>query len=208
MGKEMLRIRLEWMQPEYTGPLTPCHDIDPSKDVHIPTENELYPKRTIRVGLPKDCKACYLSTTVEWEKVKSDLKKFDRTVNATPMDGNCCYNACVQQVSHPDKYDGDDLRKHSSYFFAKYPEVIEPHVKEGLAPHCVRSWIVNMFEGRMFGDVISLTCIAVMWNVAITVVTPQSPPLHIFHNKTKSPDIVLVHNGKKGSEGHFTSTGT
>ena len=207
MSKEMMRIRVYWMQPEYQGAITACRDIDPKNPAPIPKVNELYPTRTLRASLPKECKQCFLASSVEWEKVKAELKKYDRVINETPMNGNCCYKACLQQTSHPDNYDEDDLRRHCSYFLAKYPEVIEPHIREGLEGQTVKSWIINQFEGRMYGDIIALTCISLMWNVAITVITPHMPPMHLFHSKKAKPDIVLVHNGRTGAQGHFTSTG-
>ena len=51
-----------------------------------------------------------------------------------------------------------------------------------------------------------------MWNLAITVLSPvHRKPLHLFHNRIKNPDVVIVANGgsylaqDKGST-HFNAT--
>lgn len=195
------------MDEQFRGPLAACRDINPDDPSPTPKDTELYPKRAERASLKKECKECYLSSGVEWEKVKADLKLYNRCVNKTPMDGNCLYTSVLQQVSYPRDYTSDMLRKQTAYYCTKYPEVIYPYIQTGLRDQCLKSYLINQWEGRMFGDITCLAIIGIMWNIAITVITPHMDPIDIFHDKKESPDVVIIHNGRMGSEGHFTSTG-
>lgn len=200
-------IRCGWLNDEMkNGENYTAEDIDPTEERSIPTEAELYPKRTDRVSLAKECRTCYLRNNIEWEKVKQDLQLFNRIVNATPYDGNCLFAAVLQQISHPKGYTAEMMRRQVAYFACKAPEKFFKHVKNALETN-YRSYCYNLYEGRIYGDIISLTVLAVMWNLAITVLSPNVPALHVYHDKPHNPDIVIVYNGRDGQEGHYTSTG-
>ena len=40
----------------------------------------------------------------------------------------------------------------------------------------------------------------------ITIVSPETPDLKIFHDDNDFPDVVIVHNGRAAPEGHYFST--
>ena len=54
-------------------------------------------------------------------------------------------------------------------------------------------------------DCISLMAIAIMWNLTITTVNPKKEEIYLFHT-SKTPDVVIVHNGKWGLESQYTET--
>ena len=54
-------------------------------------------------------------------------------------------------------------------------------------------------------DYISQMAITIMWNLTITIVNPKKEEICLCHN-SKTPDIVIVHNGKWGLESHYTGT--
>lgn len=182
-------------------------EIDPTEDFDVPQEKDLYPSRSQLVSLTKETRACYLKNNVEWEKIKSDLKLFNRVINKTIMDGDCLFSSILSQVSHPVKYTPQMLRKQCAYFAVKNHELFFPHLSESFQDEGYISYFENLFEGRSYGDIIAITVIAVMWNISISIVTPHTSIIHVYHDKPQKPDVVLVHNGRVGSEGHYTSTG-
>jgi hypothetical protein len=66
-------------------------------------------------------------------------------------------------------------------------------------------WVRGIVDRRLWGDETVLIAISNMWNVSITVVTPQGI-YPIYHDK-RQPDIVIMTNGPMNKMSHFSSTG-
>lgn len=74
------------------------------------------------------------------------------------------------------------------------------------------SFCVNVYKCNVWGDDLIAAAIGDMWNIGITILSPVfRKPIHLFHNKTEEPDVVIVSNGgsymcsDKGST-HFSAT--
>ena len=65
---------------------------------------------------------------------------------------------------------------------------------------------MNVWSGLSYGDELCLGVLGYMWNLKITIVSPDMPDVKIFHNDEEDPHIVMVHNGKDGLEGHYSAT--
>lgn len=203
-----LIARATWIDESLKGPFTPADDIDPDNRPEIPSETDLYPKRSQRVSLTAECRMCYLDNNIQYEKIKADLKLFNRIPNKTPMDGDCLFAAVLQQISHPREYTAHMLRKQTAYFATKKPEDFYEHIQSMFSKeNNFYNYVMNLYEGRTYGDVATLAIIGVMWNLAISIVTPHLPVIHLFHDKPDSPEVIVIHNGRTGNQGHYTSTG-
>ena len=74
------------------------------------------------------------------------------------------------------------------------------------------SFCVNVYKCNVWGEDLIAAAIGDMWNIGITILSPVfRKPIHLFHNKTEEPDVVIVSNGgsymcsDKGST-HFSAT--
>ena len=76
----------------------------------------------------------------------------------------------------------------------QHPEVFYEYVLHGLIEdkESYELYIMNIFNGNTWGDMICGVAIGHMFNLAITVITPtQYIPLDLFHN-VKDLHIVIV----------------
>ena len=48
--------------------------------------------------------------------------------------------------------------------------------------------------------------IGLKWNLRITVIPPYLSPQNLFQDSEEA-DVLIIHNGNEGLEGHYTSTG-
>ena len=58
------------------------------------------------------------------------------------------------------------------------------------------SYVIGVYNGRVWADEFLIGAISMMYNVRITVVSPYfSDVWNVFHDRHVQPDIVLVCNG-------------
>ena len=162
---------------------------------------DLYPIANEWKALSEETKKCYLQNNIEMEKIKKELKTYNRKINATPLDGNFLYSSILSQISHDPKYTAAHLRKQVALFLAKYPEVFFDNFKPWLEDQSVESYIRNMYDGHSYGDESAAAVIGVMWNIHITIISPNLPPVHVFHNRPEKLDVIIVHNGQDSPDG-------
>ena len=90
-----------------------------------------------------------------------------------------------------------------------YPYIEQELLETG---ESYESYCYNVYHCNVWGDDLIASVMGDMWNLAITILSPvHKKPLHLFHNKIKNPDVVIVANGgsylaqDKGST-HFNAT--
>ena len=59
-----------------------------------------------------------------------------------------------------------------------------------------RSYLLNLFEGMIWGDDIVAAAIGRIFNIASTIIMPiLNEPVHLFHDVYDTPDVLLIGNG-------------
>ena len=93
-----------------------------------------------------------------------------------------------------------------AYYMAKWPQRFYDLVKPYLGTHLYESYITNIFHGTKFIDYEVITAVITkMWNLAITIVSPDGGVLP-FHHQNNNPDIVIVCNDMEWPEKYFCAT--
>ena len=96
----------------------------------------------------------------------------------------------------------------------RHPYRFYPYIEQELLEtgESYESYCYNVYHCNVWGDDLIASVIGDMWNLGITILSPMhKKPLHLFHNKIKNPDVVIVANGgsylaqDKGST-HFNAT--
>ena len=67
-------------------------------------------------------------------------------------------------------------------------------------------WVLGIDSGAVWGDETVMVAISLMWNIAITCVTPQG--LVPIHHRRRRADVYILCNGAPGGDNyHFSATG-
>ena len=119
------------------------------------------------------------------------------------------YEAFLYQVSHKkEKYKPYEMRKHFAYYLSKHPDVFKDIVMEHVqAGESYESFVLNMFQGLSYPILDVICAVAVkMWNVAVTVVSPEGVEKKFHKSDDLHNTIVIIWNGSKGLDCQFTAT--
>ena len=117
------------------------------------------------------------------------------------------------QVAHdPHKFTPEMLMCQAAMFMLKNPyKYYKPLEIELLQTgESYKSYVYNIYNRNIWGNDLIATVIGNMWNITISIVTPENKkPVALFHNKD-IPDIVIVANGSdymsKDGSTHFRIT--
>ena len=120
------------------------------------------------------------------------------------------FNAVLDQITHPPGYTLVMLHRQTAWYMARNPYFVFPLVEPELDGESYRSYVENIFEGNVWADDMIATAIGKMFNVSITIISPQLPEaLHLFHDD-QEPDVLLIGNaGTMGTEcenTHFSAS--
>ena len=200
--KAVLDTKLAWLDDCMKGELIPSHDNDErDKD----WQKNLYTKQEKKV-ISEEAQKCYIWSEEEYQSVCNKLAKYGRIPDPVTIDGDCMFTAPMKQCKLNPNFKAIDMRHQIAYFLSKLPEQFYQYSLPYLEDQSFQSYTLNIWNGLSYGDELCLGVIAYMWNVKITIVSPDMPDLKIFHQDDENPDIILVHNGKEGLEGHYSST--
>ena len=111
-------------------------------------------------------------------------------------DGNCLFTAVLDQITHPADYTANMLHRQTAFYMAHYASVFFPLIQYDLQDNeSYEGHLINIFDGNVWADDIVITAVSQMFNISITLLSPQfDEAIHVFHN-VKEPDIVLIRNG-------------
>ena len=133
-------------------------------------------------------------------------KNYAHKLKETLQNGNFLYNSILEQIlRHHQRYTSSFLRKQAAFYLASYPEVFASQIK-ALVDEPLESYILNQFHRYAYGDYLILGVIDIMWNLKITIITPELEDIKVFH-RSETPHILIVYNGRDSLEGHYTATG-
>ena len=195
-----LTTKLKYLPETCRGATKDLDEVHPLKD-------KINPKKLFcaKSKVSAQGQLMYMRDPKAEKTVMKKIDEFGRKVQPVDLNGECAFAAFLKQIAHLDRYKPEDLRHQTAYYMAKYPEVFEPHFSNWFQDESMESFIINMFNGRRYGDVCAFGVIGVMWNIKITIIHPDLENIKIFHN-SYDPDVVLVHNGRDGLEGHYSAT--
>lgn len=200
----------EVLRPKYKGPYVSFGE----ESVSI----QKYTKKEIQ-NLKKETRQCFLSNDEELRNVNNKLDKLRRRLVPIKPDGDCLFEAILAQVYHPPEYNARMLRRQVAFYFLKNVEFFKEYVEsicvvksmDDKVQQSYESFVQNIYRGTIWGDNLIAGAIGRMWNVGISIISPQfDKPLHLYHNMEK-PHIVIVANGgflgEEKPTSHFTATG-
>ena len=129
----------------------------------------------------------------------------------TEPDGNCLFNAILQQIHHDkEKYTSDHLRRQTTLHMLKYADIFYEYVAHDLIDfdESYKSYVTNIFNGKIWGDDFMASAIVHMFSIPISIVSPEIPTVDLFHNVM--PQIVIIANGgssvSRKPTTHFSQT--
>lgn len=200
---------LEALRPRYRGPYISFKEA--SVKITKYTEKQ-------QRDLKKETMKLYLESDESLRKVKYQLDKLHRRPVPITADGDCMFEAVLNQIKHPKDYTAISLRKQVAMYLIKNVEVFN----EFIEPICVakslddnveqsfESYVTNVYKGTIWGDNVILSAIGRMWNMSVSIISPEfKDVMHIFHNNP--PQVVLIANGgfleSKTPTSHFSATG-
>ena len=96
-------------------------------------------------------------------------------------DGNCLFNAILQQIHHDkEKYTPDHLRRQTALHMLKYADIFYEYVAHDLIDfdESYKSYVTNIFNGKIWGDDLMASAIVHMFNIPISIVSPEMPHFH------------------------------
>lgn len=202
ISKPCLDAKMEWFEEKMKGDYIESED-NAKRDKNW--QKKLYSKKE-KKDISEDARNCYFVNDEEYDRVCTKLAKFGREPQPVTIDGNCMFTAPMTQLRLNPTFTQLDLRRQIAYFMAKLPEQFFGYADAYLEGQSFQSYIMNIWNGKSYGDALCLGVLAHMWNLKITVISPNSPDALIFHHDEEDPDIILVHNGREDLEGHYSST--
>ena len=132
-------------------------------------------------------------------------------VPGVPPDGNCLFNAILQQIHHDkEKYTPDHLRRQTALHMLKHADMFYEYVAHELIDfdESYKSYVINIFNGKIWGDDLMVSAIVHIFNIPISIVSPEMRTVDLFHNVMTQ--IVIIANGgssvSRKPTTHFSQT--
>ena len=201
ISKAILDAKIAWMDDCMKGKFIPSQDNE-GRDKNW--QRNLYTKEEKKI-ISEEAQKCYMWSNEEYESVCDKIAKYGRIPDPVPIDGHCMFTAVMKQCKLNPNFKVEDMRHQVAYFLSKLPEQFYQYSIPYLEDQSFESYILNVWLGLSYGDELCLGVLGYMWNLKITIVSPDMLDVKIFHTDEEDPDIVLVHNGKDGLEGHYSA---
>ena len=155
-----------------------------------------------------------LRSTFHLKRVEKYLNALDREVIPTDGGYNNLLKAIKMQLHVPKHFTENMLRHQLSSYLIERVDFFYPKMEEYLKSNGLTytSYVIGVYNGRIWGDKFLIGALGMMFNVRITVISPYfSDVWNVYHDGRRNPDIVLVCNGAEFGTGrdnitHFTST--
>ena len=202
MLMEILETKLEFLDPYMRGPLIRSTEIqeDDEDCVRI-----LYTDEE-KEDLSEEAQEYFLYCEEDLNILKDKVAKYGRDLDPVPIDGDCLLHAIRKQCKINRHWTVKENRETLAFYLAKLPEQFILHATPYLNGQSYESYLLNFWHGYSYGDELIASVWGHIWNLKITIVTPDYPDLKCFHNDEEFPDVVICHNGRGGLDGHYFAT--
>ena len=166
-----------------------------------------------------------LESKYQAECVRTFLWKRLMFIDPVKGDGNCLFNAVLQEMEFDTQedehfYTSESLRRQVVAFFTERKEEYVDWIRTQIrniygwsdrysesepGPFSVKTYLKHILEDGKWGDIIVLYLIAAMWGIRITVIRGDTcVQLNLRHNEDlTNADLILLYNGMEIS-GHYT----
>ena len=198
---------LKELSDEYSGE----YSVKVPEEVHYPSLLEYSEKHEHLKPAVKDLK---LSSSGDFNRVNRFLERLNRVGIPTDVGHNNLFKAIRIQLHCPGTYTDEKMRHQIASYMIEIVDflfpIMEPYLKR--LNISFNTYVMAVFNGRIWADEYILGTIGKMFNVCISVVSPYlSDVWNVFHDGTKQPHIVLIANGMdfidvKYRISHFSAT--
>ena len=200
--KPVLEAKLSWLDPYMRGPFIQSDEFDCSTKIlkkDLNTEEE-------RKELSKEAQAYFWSSDEDLMILKDKAACYGRDLDPVPIDGDCLLHAVRKQCDINPAWTIMENWQTLAFYLAKLPEQFILYANPYIIDQKYESYILNVYHGYSYGDELIASVWGHIWNMKITILSPQMPDLKCFHSDKTFPDVVICHNGKAGTDGHHFAT--
>ena len=201
VSREVLKTKLDFLDPYMRGPLIKSTEIDddPEKVRILYTDEE-------KEEISEEAQQFFLSCDEDLEILKDKAANYGRDLDPVPIDGDCLLHAIRKQCAINRKWTIKENRETLAFYLAKLPEQFILYAHPYIAEQSYESYLLNFWHGYSYGDELIAGVWGHIWNLKITILSPDTPDLRCFHTDKDFPDVVICHNGRAGIDGHFFAT--
>ena len=148
----------------------------------------------------------YLFLDNDLEILKTKVAQYGHELKAVPIDGDCLLHIICDQCGINPKWTIIENRQTIAFYLAKLPKQFFLYSKLYCLDQSFKSFVLNFHRGYSQGDELIASVWGHVWNMKITIVSPETPDLKIFHEDDDFPDVVIIHNGRAAPDRHYFST--
>ena len=204
ISEDVLYTKIKWFDPYMRGDFVESDEI---QDRHLKKKPAkiLYDEDEMKT-ISEEARSHYLFSDKDLEILKTKVAKYGRVLKAVPIDGDCLLHAIRDQCAINPQWTIMENRQTVAFYLAKLPEQFYLYSEPYCLDQSFESYVLNFYRGYSQGDELIAGVWGHVWNMKITIVSPETPDLKIFHDDDDFPDVVIVHNGRAAPEGHYFST--
>ena len=204
ISEDVLYTKIKWFDPYMRGDFVESDEI---QDRHLKKKPAkiLYDEDEMKT-ISEEARSHYLFSDKDLEILKTKVAKYGRELKAVPIDGDCLLHAIRDQCAINPQWTIMENRQTVAFYLAKLPEQFYLYSEPYCLDQSFESYVLNFYRGYSQGDKLIAGVWGHVWNMKITIVSPETPDLKIFHDDDDFPDVVIVHNGRAAPEGHYFST--
>ena len=200
VSQEVLQMKIDWFDPHMKGELIPSPEDAQNKGKH-----QLYTKEEEKY-ISEEARSYFLACDSDLEILKNKAAKYGRDLKQVPIDGDCLLHAVRDQTEINPKWSIMENRQTLGFYLAKLPEQFFMYAEAYCTEQSYESYVRNFFNGTSYGDELIAGVWGHIWNMKVTIISPHVEDLKVFHDDDENPDVVIVHNGRPDTDGHYFST--
>ena len=198
--QEVLQTKIDFFDPHMRGEW-----IKSSEEAHVKSKKMLYSEEE-KMEISEEAQAFFLASDDDLETLKTKAAKYGRDLKAVPIDGDCLLHAIRDQTHINPNWTIQENRQTIGFYLAKLPEQFYMFAEGYCTDHSYERYVRNFFNGHSYGDEVIAGVWGHIWNMKITIISPYYEDLKVFHNDDENPDIIILHNGRTDTDGHYFST--
>ena len=191
--EEVLYTEINWFDPYMRGEFIESEEI---QDRHLKKKPKkiLYSEDEMKT-ISSEARNHYLFSDEHLEILKNKVARYGRDLKAVPTDGDCLLHTIRDQCAINPNWSIMENRQTIAFYLAKLPEQFYMYAELYCHDQSFRSYVLNFFRGLSHVDEVIAGVWGHIWNMKITIVSPENPDLKIFHDDDNFPDVVICHDG-------------